>query len=129
MWTINFSNVISMRDQAIKFKNEDKGFYVNFLYDSKGLLIKQGIKNQIVQIDNKIDLQTDFAKQQHPRRSRVARSGPRTDGRAVCRIHSGKPSGKVPRSRPEMSEATRRLRAILRLAVKSCKGAYAPALM
>ena len=43
------------------------------------------------------------------------RCGPRTHGRVVCRIHSGKPSGKVPRSRPEMSEATRRLRAAWRL--------------
>ena len=56
-----------------------------------------------------------------------ARSAPRTHGRAVCRMNSGKPSGKVPRSRPEMSEAFRRLRTILRQAVKSLKGAAAPA--
>ena len=41
---------------AIRFKKEDKGLFVNFLYDKNGLLINKGKSNQIIQIDNKIGI-------------------------------------------------------------------------
>ena len=51
--TIKLNKGLKQGD-AIKFKNEDKGLFVNFLYDKKGLLIKEAQANQIVEVDNKI---------------------------------------------------------------------------
>lgn len=44
------------QNDGIRFKEEDKGFIVNFLYNEKGLLIHQAHKGSIVYLDNKVDL-------------------------------------------------------------------------
>lgn len=53
--TIKLKKDLNQGD-GIRFKNEDKGLFVNFLYNKKGLLINQGKSNQIIQVDNKIGL-------------------------------------------------------------------------
>ena len=52
-----------------------------------------------------------------------------TDVRAVCRMHSGKPEAASCEVERSGALGIRRLRTILRLAVKSLKGAAAPALI
>ncbi len=47
-----------IQNDGIRFKEEDKGFIVNFLYNEKGLLIHHASKGSIVYLDNKVDLKT-----------------------------------------------------------------------
>lgn len=64
------------QNDGIRFKEEDKGFIVNFLYDKKGLLIHKASKGSIVYLDNKVDLKKkgsvlktiDFELMQHLKR-------------------------------------------------------------
>ncbi len=44
------------QEDGIRFKKEDKGLIVNFLYNEKGLLINSAPKNSICYVDNKIGL-------------------------------------------------------------------------
>jgi putative protease len=44
------------QEDGIRFKTDDKGFIVNFLYNEKGLLINHANKNDCVYVDNKINL-------------------------------------------------------------------------
>ena len=44
------------QEDGIRFANVDKGFIVNYLYDEKGLLIKEAKKGDIVYVLNKIGL-------------------------------------------------------------------------
>ena len=46
------------QEDGIRFVSEDKGMIVNFLYNTKGLLINKAHTNQVVYIDNKIGLKT-----------------------------------------------------------------------
>ena len=64
----------------------------------------------------------------HAAERRKARSGPRTHVKEVCRIHSGKPSGKVPRSWTEMSEAPGVWGNFCGFSAKVGKGTAVPAL-
>lgn len=41
---------------AIRFKNNDKGMYLNFIYNERGKLINSACKDEIVYFDNKINL-------------------------------------------------------------------------
>lgn len=44
------------QNDGIRFKEEDKGFMVNFLYNEKMLLINKAFKNDYIYVDNKINL-------------------------------------------------------------------------
>lgn len=44
------------QEDGIRFKEEDKGLIVNFLYNDKGMLINEAKKGDIVFVDNKIGL-------------------------------------------------------------------------
>jgi len=52
---IELHNKLNQGD-AIRFKNNDIGLYVNFIYNKDGKFINSANKNDIVYIDNKIDL-------------------------------------------------------------------------
>ncbi|MBQ3020799.1 MAG: U32 family peptidase [Bacilli bacterium] len=52
---IKLSNNLTQND-AIKFKNNDKGMYINYLYNEKLKLINKANKDEIIYIDNKINL-------------------------------------------------------------------------
>ncbi len=44
------------QNDGIRFKEEDKGFMVNFLYNEKGLLIHQARRGEVIYLDNKVNL-------------------------------------------------------------------------
>ncbi len=46
------------QEDGIRFVSEEKGMIVNFLYNTKGLLINKAHTNQVVYVDNKIGLKT-----------------------------------------------------------------------
>ena len=63
------------------------------------------------------------------RHAAIGRSAPRTHGKAVCRIHSGKPSGNVPRSISGVERSHPAFEDDFELCSKSLKAAYAAALI
>lgn len=44
------------QEDGIRFLNEDKGMIINFMYNSKGLLINKASINEIIEVDNKVGL-------------------------------------------------------------------------
>lgn len=52
---IKLDKALSQED-GIRFINEDKGMIVNFLYNTKGLLINSASAGEIIELDNKIGI-------------------------------------------------------------------------